>query len=88
MGSPDVVDAELASDLVVITASAFEGAEAQAEGKSVLLLLILPSHIPAVARPCGLNAFTKCGTYIAVMRVFFMSAGWLAEHVTKIHAGP
>ena len=33
MGSPDVVDAELASDLVVITASAFEGAEAQAHGE-------------------------------------------------------
>ena len=33
MGSPDVVDAELASDLVVITASAFEGAEARAEGR-------------------------------------------------------
>ena len=34
LGSPDVVDAELASDLVVITASAFEGAEAQAQGES------------------------------------------------------
>jgi hypothetical protein len=34
MGTLDVVDAELASDLVVITASAFEGAEAQAEGET------------------------------------------------------
>ena len=56
MGSADVVDAELASDLVVITASAFEGAEARAEGECHTWLPPL-AHIHGARRDMKQN---KC----------------------------